>query len=126
MNITTSSLSDKSYKISIYAIFALAVGMSLAQYLYNRSLWCDEAWVALNILNRDFGELLNPLDYIQVAPVLWLCFFIIWLWTWLLSKFFQSEIIFNNQFYYICRFFIAVDFTLSKTANGFKEGAIAY
>src|SRR5688500_16371480 len=34
-----------------------------------RSLWTDEATLALNIATRPFGELLTPLDYHQTAPV---------------------------------------------------------
>jgi hypothetical protein len=37
-----------------------------------RSLWEDEAHLALNFMTRDFAELLKPLDYIQAAPPLFL------------------------------------------------------
>jgi hypothetical protein len=38
------------------------------------SLWLDEASLALNVLTRGFGELLQPLDWGQAAPVgfLWI------------------------------------------------------
>lgn len=38
------------------------------QYWLDRALWIDEAFVAINLLNRDYGELLLPLDYNQGAP----------------------------------------------------------
>ena len=42
------------------------------QYLANRSLWFDEALLALNILDRDWSRLAEPLDYNQGAPLLFL------------------------------------------------------
>lgn len=42
--------------------------MRVWQYLANSSLWVDEAALARNIADRSPGELLQPLDYAQVAP----------------------------------------------------------
>ena len=49
----------------------LAVGaiLRVAQFASGRSLWVDEALIALNVVNRPFAQLLQPLDYNQVAPV---------------------------------------------------------
>ncbi|MGD1701049.1 glycosyltransferase family 39 protein [Dapis sp. BLCC M229] len=55
-----------------YLIIAFGVAMRLIQYLANRSLWADEAVLALNIVNRSYLELLQPLDYDQGAPIVFL------------------------------------------------------
>ncbi len=55
-----------------YFIVALGVLARLSQYLANRSLWLDEAMLSLNIINHSFLELLQPLDYVQAAPVAFL------------------------------------------------------
>ncbi|MEB3342156.1 glycosyltransferase family 39 protein [Okeania sp.] len=52
-----------------YLIIAFGVAMRLIQYLSNRSLWADEAVLALNIVNRSYLELFQPLDYDQGAPI---------------------------------------------------------
>ncbi|NJN31932.1 MAG: hypothetical protein HC824_17050, partial [Synechococcales cyanobacterium RM1_1_8] len=44
----------------------------LVQYASNRALWADEAVLALNLVNRSWGELAGPLDYDQGAPLLYL------------------------------------------------------
>ncbi len=59
-------------QITIFSILILGVILTVIQYADNRSLWLDEAMLSLNIINKDFSELLNPLDYGQVAPILFL------------------------------------------------------
>jgi hypothetical protein len=54
------------------AVIVAGFTLSLAQFLFNRSLWWDEAAQALNIIHRNSLELLQPLDHAQVAPVLFL------------------------------------------------------
>jgi hypothetical protein len=56
----------------VTAIIVLGVGFSLYQYLINKFLWLDEACLSLNIMHRDYEELARPLDYSQVAPILFL------------------------------------------------------
>ncbi|MBL8097756.1 MAG: glycosyltransferase family 39 protein [Anaerolineales bacterium] len=51
------------------SIVVLGVILRLRQYFVNRSLWVDEASLALNIVNRTFGELTRTLDYDQGAPI---------------------------------------------------------
>ncbi len=60
-------------KISL-VIICFGILIRIIQYLFNRSLWADEAVLALNIVNRSYLELLQPLDYDQGAPIgfLWI------------------------------------------------------
>ena len=60
-------------KIS-WIIISFGIIVRLIQYISNRSLWADEAVLALNIVNRSYSELTQPLDYDQVAPIgfLWI------------------------------------------------------
>lgn len=43
--------------------------LAIYQFALNRSLWYDEAMLALNIINKDFHALAKPLDDKQVAPI---------------------------------------------------------
>lgn len=57
-----------------WLLVTLGIATRLMQYLFNRSLWVDEAALALNLVNRTYLELLQPLDYDQGAPIgfLWI------------------------------------------------------
>ncbi len=50
------------------SIILAGIALRLVQYFSNRSLWGDEAYLALNLVNRSYFELLQPLDYNQAAP----------------------------------------------------------
>ena len=52
-----------------WLIISFGVILRLVQYLFNRSLWLDESFLALNIIDRSFIELLQPLTYNQGAPI---------------------------------------------------------
>lgn len=54
--------------ILLWGLVALGIVLLLMQYLFNRSLWHDEASLALNILEKSPAELLQPLDDNQAAP----------------------------------------------------------
>jgi len=57
--------------ISLVILFA-GIVIAISQWLFNRSLWLDEAMLANNILDKNFIDLLKPLDNYQAAPVLFL------------------------------------------------------
>ena len=54
------------------AVLAAGFLLRIANYLQCRSLWLDEASLALSIATRSYGELVRPLDYNQAAPLLFL------------------------------------------------------
>lgn len=56
----------------IYAVIFTGFVLSLAQFIYNRSLWMDEAALALDIIHDNSSMLLKGLANGQVAPILYL------------------------------------------------------
>jgi hypothetical protein len=56
-------------RLMVLAIMAFGAALRFVQYMHNRSLWTDEAALALNLINRSFSQLLLPLDYAQGAPI---------------------------------------------------------
>jgi hypothetical protein len=62
--------SSNNFAILCVAILLLGAAFRAAQYAADRSLWLDEAMLALNIVNRSFLELAQlPLEYDQAAPL---------------------------------------------------------
>ena len=60
---------QSALSIILYLLISVGVFLVIYQFLFNRSLWIDEAQIALNIINKDFLELLKPLDHYQAAPI---------------------------------------------------------
>jgi hypothetical protein len=54
-------------------IVLLSAAVMLADYARNRSLWLDEAFIALNVAERSYLVLADPLAYAQRAPRGFLC-----------------------------------------------------
>jgi len=50
------------------AIIMLGIVLRLVVYIDNRCLWTDEVAIALNIAEKNFVSLAQPLDYKQYAP----------------------------------------------------------
>ena len=63
---------DRLLERATWAFVCLGVSLRIARYLMNNPLWWDEAFVAVNFIRRDFLDLLRPLDYGQVCPILFL------------------------------------------------------
>lgn len=53
----------------IWLFICIGIFLRFTQYLLNHSLWIDESFVALNILDRSYLELFQPLEYNQGAPI---------------------------------------------------------
>jgi len=71
-----SKLKDQSARHAVLCISVILIGAAfrLSQYVANRSLWFDEAALALNIIHRSLVGLAQPLDYSQGAPLGYLFF----------------------------------------------------
>lgn len=56
-------------RVAAAVFILLGALLRLRQYLTGRSLWADEAMLALNIVNRNFAGMFQPLDYDQGSPI---------------------------------------------------------
>ena len=67
-------LRARGVRLVLLSLVAGGVGLRLVQYLTNRSLWIDEAALALNLIHKSYASLAGHLDYGQMAPIgfLWL------------------------------------------------------
>jgi 4-amino-4-deoxy-L-arabinose transferase-like glycosyltransferase len=54
------------------AVVCVGLAWRVLRYLLHFPIWGDEAFIALNVLDRDYFTLLGPLRFGQVAPVLFL------------------------------------------------------
>ena len=52
-----------------WIIIGLGITLRATQYFANKSLWMDESFLAINIVQRSFLQLVKPLDYGQGAPI---------------------------------------------------------
>lgn len=64
-------LKDHFMNVKSYSKLILLAGgiLALIQFLSGRSVWMDEAKLAMNIIERSYLELLEPLHSVQVAPI---------------------------------------------------------
>ncbi|WP_321348193.1 glycosyltransferase family 39 protein [uncultured Draconibacterium sp.] len=59
----------RSINLILFLFILLGFFLAVINFFHFRSLWTDEASLALNIVNKPVKELLKPLDYEQVAPI---------------------------------------------------------
>jgi uncharacterized membrane protein len=76
---TENPVRNKLEWFAFVLLFLAGLGIRLVEFLHCRSLWHDEASVSLNIVNRSYWDLLQPLDYYQGAPIgfLWAARFLV-------------------------------------------------
>ena len=55
-----------------WGLVGLGVLVRLVRYVVDYPIWHDEAFLAVNFLDRGYLDLLRPLDYSQVSPILFL------------------------------------------------------
>ena len=52
----------------VFAVVIFGLICRITQYLLDSSLWCDESFVALNVIHKSFSGLFGPLDWNEPAP----------------------------------------------------------
>ncbi len=69
----TEALVDPG-QLKCLALLVLVIGLMwrVVRWGLAMPLWGDEAMLGLNVLQRSFSELVQPLDYAQISPVLFL------------------------------------------------------
>jgi hypothetical protein len=67
---TSISTVERIYGYSLFMLILLGLIFRVRFFLTGRSLWLDEAMLALNILHRSFAGLLDqPMEYGQSSPI---------------------------------------------------------
>ena len=100
-----------------WILLSAGIGIRLIQFLHCRSLWCDEGHIAVNLLNRSYIGLLQPLDYHQGAPVGFL-----WSTRLLMSVLGPNEFALRG-YSLICGILsLPVFYTLARNLYGVKTG----
>jgi len=65
-------LSAQQIRTWIWILVALGVAARLVRFALRLPLWCDEAFLSANFLDRGFLDMFRPLEYHQVCPLLFL------------------------------------------------------
>ena len=81
---------DKFFYFTVFFILILVFGIRFYFYLTHSSIICDEANLALNLIDKNFLDFFKPLDRLQVAPPMFM----------VLSKIVYSLITFHKTAYF--------------------------
>ena len=67
-------IDDPTHRLArvVWGLLALGVLLRVVRYAMNFPLWSDEAFVAANFITKGYLDLIRPLDYGQICPVLFL------------------------------------------------------
>src|SRR5580700_9952550 len=65
-------LSSASLRRGILFFVLVGVFARVMRYALRFPLWDDESFLCVNFISRSYADLLRPLDYHQVAPILFL------------------------------------------------------
>lgn len=68
-NATEWEPENRALSILLYTAILFSGVLAVYNFLQFRSLWLDEAMLALNIRSHSYAGLLLPLDHLQVAPI---------------------------------------------------------
>jgi len=60
---------DRTVRTVVIISLLFGFALRMRQYLFNRSIWLDEASLANNIIGRSFAGLTQTLDFGQGAPI---------------------------------------------------------
>ncbi len=71
-NTKNRQIKEKAFMYAFYLFLLIGAGLRLYQYLMGRSLWEDEAHIALNFIKFGHLGLMSPLENFQTAPILFL------------------------------------------------------
>lgn len=63
---------EKIYLLLFYVVLIVGLGLRFYQHLMGRSLWEDEAHIALNFIKFGYAGLMSPLENYQTAPIFFL------------------------------------------------------
>lgn len=63
---------ENSAAVFIYTVIAAGIILRLMFPILNTGMWHDECALGINVLDRDFWGLFNPLRFLQVAPPMFL------------------------------------------------------